>query len=67
MLVAHLATAAAVFLIVSVPRAAAEPTAPTIHLIGDSTMADKPRADLPERGWGQLFPEVVIAPAKVDN
>ena len=67
MLVAHLATAAAVFLIGSVPRAAAEPTAPTIHLIGDSTMADKPRADLPERGWGQLFPEVVIAPAKVDN
>lgn len=41
--------------------------APTIHLIGDSTMSDKPRLDLPERGWGQLFPEFVIPPAKVDN
>ncbi len=28
----------------------------TIHLIGDSTMADKPLDDNPERGWGQLFP-----------
>ncbi|MBN8460185.1 MAG: hypothetical protein J0M04_20350 [Verrucomicrobia bacterium] len=65
--VAHPAMAAAVFLGASVPCSAAKPSAPTIHLIGDSTMADKPRADLPERGWGQLFPEVVIAPAKVDN
>jgi lysophospholipase L1-like esterase len=29
---------------------------PTIHLIGDSTMADKPLDDNPERGWGQLLP-----------
>jgi DNA sulfur modification protein DndE len=28
---------------------------PYIHLIGDSTMADKPVQDTPERGWGQLF------------
>jgi DNA sulfur modification protein DndE len=27
----------------------------TIHMIGDSTMADKPAEDNPERGWGQLF------------
>lgn len=46
---------------------AEEAAAPTIHMIGDSTMADKPRLDLPERGWGQLFPEFVIPPAKVDN
>jgi DNA sulfur modification protein DndE len=26
-----------------------------LHLIGDSTMADKPVQDTPERGWGQLF------------
>ncbi len=31
-------------------------TAPQIFLIGDSTMADKPLADNPERGWGQLLP-----------
>ena len=29
---------------------------PVIHLIGDSTMADKPLDDNPERGWGQLLP-----------
>jgi len=28
----------------------------TIYLIGDSTMADKPIIDNPERGWGQMFP-----------
>src|SRR4051812_3867320 len=27
-----------------------------IFMIGDSTMADKPLEDNPERGWGQLFP-----------
>lgn len=29
---------------------------PTLFLIGDSTMADKPLDDNPERGWGQLLP-----------
>ncbi|MFO7448352.1 MAG: GDSL-type esterase/lipase family protein [Ignavibacteriaceae bacterium] len=28
----------------------------TVHLIGDSTMADKPAVDNPERGWGQMLP-----------
>ncbi len=28
----------------------------TIHLIGDSTVADKPLDDNPERGWGQILP-----------
>ncbi len=32
---------------------------PTLHLVGDSTMADKPDLDYPERGWGQLFRELV--------
>ncbi len=27
-----------------------------IFLIGDSTMADKPLVDNPERGWGQMLP-----------
>lgn len=30
---------------------------PRVFLIGDSTMADKPLAGSPERGWGQFFPE----------
>jgi DNA sulfur modification protein DndE len=38
----------------------------TIYMIGDSTMANKPTEDNPERGWGQLLPvlftdEVVIS------
>ncbi len=41
--------------------------APTIFLIGDSTMADKPNLAHPERGWGQLLPEFVRPPARVDN
>jgi lysophospholipase L1-like esterase len=27
-----------------------------VFLVGDSTMADKPIIDNPERGWGQMFP-----------
>src|ERR1044072_5491961 len=29
---------------------------PRIFMIGDSTMADKPLEENPERGWGQLLP-----------
>ena len=40
---------------------------PTIHLVGDSTMSDKPKLELPERGWGQLFREQVARTARVEN
>ena len=40
---------------------------PTLHLAGDSTMADKPDLDYPERGWGQLFRELVQPPLRVIN
>jgi len=40
---------------------------PTLFLAGDSTMADKPDLDYPERGWGQLFRELVRPPLKLDN
>ena len=37
--------------------ARAQPAPPTVHLVGDSTMADKPDpARNPERGWGQALP-----------
>lgn len=39
----------------------------TLFLAGDSTMADKPDLDLPERGWGQLFREWVRPPLVLDN
>ncbi len=42
--------------------------APTIHLIGDSTMADKClKTGTPVRGWGQLLPEIVLPGARVLN
>lgn len=39
----------------------------TIFMIGDSTMADKPLADNPERGWGQLFPRYLNEEVQVRN
>src|SRR5215471_18786257 len=37
--------------------AVASPPRITVHLIGDSTMAEKPNPDVnPERGWGMALP-----------
>jgi len=43
------------------------PTGPTLFLAGDSTMADKPNLAHPERGWGQLFRELILPPLRLDN
>lgn len=40
---------------------------PTIFLIGDSTMADKPVDDNPEHGWGQVFPEFFNDQVIIEN
>ncbi|WP_269532887.1 rhamnogalacturonan acetylesterase [Chitinimonas sp. BJYL2] len=41
---------------------------PTLHLVGDSTMADKaPNPHNPERGWGQLFRPLMRNPAQLLN
>lgn len=41
---------------------------PALHLVGDSTMADKPpEPPLPERGWGQLLREFMVEPARLVN
>ncbi len=39
----------------------------TIYMIGDSTMADKPLEDNPERGWGQLFPTFFNSSVTIEN
>jgi len=39
----------------------------TIYMIGDSTMADKPTEDNPERGWGQLFPLFFDSTVIIEN
>lgn len=39
----------------------------TIFLIGDSTMADKPLVDNPERGWGMRLGEFVQPGVRIEN
>lgn len=39
----------------------------TLFLIGDSTMADKPPGDQPERGWGQMLPRFFDAAVRIEN
>lgn len=40
---------------------------PRLHLVGDSTMADKINLAYPERGWGQLLPEFMLAKLAIIN
>ncbi|HEX2682302.1 MAG TPA: GDSL-type esterase/lipase family protein, partial [Ferruginibacter sp.] len=40
---------------------------PTIFMIGDSTMANKPVGDNPEFGWGQLFPNYMTDDVEIQN
>lgn len=45
-----------------------ESAPPTVYLIGDSTMADKPTdPPNPEYGWGQLLPRYFSSPAMIQN
>ena len=43
------------------------PKKPTIFLIGDSTCANKPLDNNPERGWGQLFPRYFTDEVSIQN
>ncbi|TFH00641.1 MAG: rhamnogalacturonan acetylesterase, partial [Calditrichales bacterium] len=38
-----------------------------LYMIGDSTMANKPLLENPERGWGQVFPEFFKDNVKIHN
>lgn len=40
---------------------------PVIYMAGDSTMANKPIDDNPERGWGQLLPEFFNNEISIQN
>jgi DNA sulfur modification protein DndE len=40
---------------------------PVIYMAGDSTMANKPTEDNPERGWGQLLPEFFNNKVTIEN
>jgi DNA sulfur modification protein DndE len=39
----------------------------TIYMIGDSTMADKPLEDNPERGWGMMLQDFFNSTISVEN
>lgn len=55
-------------LLIGIALAFQQPLKPVrIFMIGDSTMADKPLADNPERGWGQLFPQFMNNDVTVKN
>ncbi len=49
------------------PKVEGPARGPTLFLAGDSTMADKPNLAHPERGWGQLFRELVLPPLRFEN
>lgn len=40
---------------------------PVLYMVGDSTMANKPLPDNPERGWGQLLPEFFTNQLIIEN
>ena len=40
---------------------------PSVYLIGDSTMSDKPLVDNPERGWGMALPYFFSNEVKFEN
>jgi lysophospholipase L1-like esterase len=62
------ATFAALVLVASAVSAIEPAAAPKLHLIGDSTMANKPTdPPNPEHGWGQMLPEFFRDPAMVVN
>lgn len=54
-------------MVISVGASAQDPTRTTLHLVGDSTMSDKPNLAYPERGWGQLLPAFMSAELEIKN
>jgi DNA sulfur modification protein DndE len=56
-----------VILLAVVTTAFKLPKTTRIFMIGDSTMADKPLADNPERGWGQLLPQFFTDDVSIKN
>ncbi|MCX6138721.1 MAG: GDSL-type esterase/lipase family protein [Ignavibacteriales bacterium] len=63
----HVAVVFGALLILSVSLHMMSGGGPRIFLIGDSTMADKPLTDNPERGWGQLLPQFFTPAVEIKN
>ncbi|GAC22049.1 rhamnogalacturonan acetylesterase [Paraglaciecola arctica] len=54
-------------IVISTGVFAQDPTRTTLHLVGDSTMADKLNLAYPERGWGQLLPAFMSPELEIKN
>ncbi|MDA3929198.1 MAG: rhamnogalacturonan acetylesterase [Prolixibacteraceae bacterium] len=54
-------------ILISVTAFSCQKSQPVMFLIGDSTMANKPDLDYPERGWGQLLPTFFDTSFVIDN
>lgn len=55
-------------LLIGMPRPPVATVHPALHLVGDSTMADKPaQPPDPERGWGQALRERMQQPQRLLN
>ncbi|WOI39100.1 rhamnogalacturonan acetylesterase [Alteromonas sp. CI.11.F.A3] len=61
--------AIALSLLIGMASAKAETQLPSIslHLVGDSTMSNKPNLAYPERGWGQILPEFGLPQLSIKN
>lgn len=46
---------------------ACEKQQPVLYMVGDSTMANKPDLEYPERGWGQLLPAYFNSSLVIEN
>ena len=60
-------TAIIVFIGIAASLAFLSEPKPVIYLIGDSTCADKPLDDNPERGWGQVFSNFFNEDVVIEN
>ncbi|MBV2129481.1 rhamnogalacturonan acetylesterase [Arsukibacterium indicum] len=54
-------------ILVLLPLQASELKRVKLHLVGDSTMSDKPNLAYPERGWGQLLPQFLTPQLTIVN
>lgn len=56
-----------VVILIAITLVACQSHQPVLYMIGDSTMANKPDLEYPERGWGQLLPTYFDSTFVIDN
>ena len=56
-----------ILLLITLSIYSCEKSQPVLYMIGDSTMANKPDLEYPERGWGQLLPTFFDSSFVIEN